>query len=448
MRAAIYARYSFDNQRDASIEDQVRLCAIRIERENWSSAGEFCDRAISGASMVRPGLQAMLEAARLKQFDAVVCEALDRLSRDQADVAQIYKQLQFSGVSIVTLSEGLVSELHVGLKGTMNALFLKDLADKTRRGLRGRVEDGCSGGGNSYGYDVVKALDAQGEPDRGQRTINPEQAEVIRRVFDLFASGHSPRDIAKILNNERIPGPRGALWRDTTIRGHITRGTGLLNNELYIGRLVWNRQRYIKDPSTGKRVSRINDAADLIVKEVPELRIVDDVLWEKVKARQHGIRTSEPVRKIRESRFWEHRRPKHLLTGLVFCAACGDAFASIGRDYLGCSRARSSKSCENTHSIRRADLEGQILDALKCNLMAPDLVEAFIAEFHAEVNRHRKTDTAQQAAKTKELATLTRKLEGLYDAIADGLRTDGLKAKIQAMEKEQSALQDAINTAP
>ena len=208
------------------------------------------------------------------------------------------------------------------------------------------------------------------------------------------------------------------------------------------------RQRYIKDPSTGKRVSRINDAADLIVKEVPELRIVDDALWEKVKARQHGIRTSEPVRKIRESKFWEHRRPKHLLTGLVFCANCGDAFASLGKDYLGCSRARSSKSCENTHSIRRADLEGQILDALKCNLMAPDLVEAFIAEFHAEVNRHRKTDTAQQAAKTKELATLTRKLEGLYDAIADGLRTDGLKAKIQTMEKEQSALQDAINAAP
>ena len=78
-------------------------------------------------------------------------EALDRLSRDQADVAALYRQLTFAGVRIVTLAEGEINELHVGLKGTMNQLFLKDLADKTRRGLRGRVEAGKSGGGNSYG---------------------------------------------------------------------------------------------------------------------------------------------------------------------------------------------------------------------------------------------------------------------------------------------------------
>lgn len=409
MRAAIYARYSSDHQRDASIEDQMRLCRIRLEREGWEAAGEFDDRAISGASMVRPGLQDLLTRARAGCFDVVVCEALDRLSRDQADVAQIYKQLKFSGVEIITLSEGPISELHVGLKGTMNALFLKDLADKTRRGLRGRVEHGCSGGGISYGYDVVKTLDERGEPDRGQRTINPQQAEVIRRVFELYATGHSPRKIANILNNDRIPGPSGGLWRDTTIRGHITRGTGLLNNELYIGRLIWNRQRYIKDPSSGRRVSRINDTDELIVTDVHELRIVDDLLWQKVKARQTGIRTSEPVRKLRESRFWERRRPKHLLTGMVFCAACGEAFASIGRDYLGCSRARSSKSCKNTHSIRRAYLEGHILDALKCNLMAPDLVEAFVEEFHAEVERQRRTDVTAEAAHHKDLAKITRK---------------------------------------
>ena len=99
----------------------------------------------------------------------ILAESLDRLSRDQEDTAAIFKRLGFAGVKIVTLSEGEISELHVGLKGTMNALYLKDLADKTRRGLRGRIEAGKSGGGNAYGYQVVHALGADGQLVRGDQ---------------------------------------------------------------------------------------------------------------------------------------------------------------------------------------------------------------------------------------------------------------------------------------
>src|SRR3546814_7850410 len=88
---------------------------------------------------------------------------------------------------------------------------------------------------------------------------------------------------------EGIPGPGGRPWRDTTIRGHRQRGTGLLNNELYIGRLVWNRLAYVKDPQTGKRRSRRNAPEALVVEEVPELRIVDDALWRRAKARQEEM---------------------------------------------------------------------------------------------------------------------------------------------------------------
>ncbi len=94
-------------------------------------------------------MQMLLQDAQAGKFDVIVAEAIDRLSRDQEDIAHIYKRARFANVRIVTLSEGDVNELHIGLKGTMGALFLKDLADKTRRGLRGRVEAGKSGGGNS-----------------------------------------------------------------------------------------------------------------------------------------------------------------------------------------------------------------------------------------------------------------------------------------------------------
>jgi site-specific DNA recombinase len=156
MRAVIYARYSSELQRDASIEDQVRSCKSKIDAEGWTLAMTYTDYAQSGSSHRRPGFQRLLTDGRSGAFDVVVAEALDRLSRDQEHVAAFYKQLSFAGVKIVTLAEGDVSELHIGLKGTMNALFLKDLAQKTHRGLKGRVHQGRSAGGRVYGYDIVR----------------------------------------------------------------------------------------------------------------------------------------------------------------------------------------------------------------------------------------------------------------------------------------------------
>ena len=172
MRTALYARYSSDNQRDASIEDQLRLCRLHVERQGWMVVDSYSDRAISGASLLRRGLQELIADAAKGRFDAILTESLDRLSRDQEDIAGLYKRMRFAGVKIVTLSEGDVNDLHIGLKGTKGALYLKDLADKTRRGLRGRVEAGKSGGGNSNGYDVVRAVGAAGTPMTGERKIN------------------------------------------------------------------------------------------------------------------------------------------------------------------------------------------------------------------------------------------------------------------------------------
>jgi site-specific DNA recombinase len=257
--AVIYARYSSELQSDASIEDQVRLCRARIEREGWQYLHAYTDRAASGASALRSAYQRLLEDARRGGFDIVVAEALDRLSRDQEDIAALFKRLRFAGVRLFTLAEGEISELHVGLKGTMNALFLKDLADKTRRGLQGRVRQGRSGGGLCFGYNVVREADANGEPIYGGREIDEAEAAVVRRVFAEFAAGRSPRRIAVELNRDHRPGPRGGEWDASTINSNAVRGTGVLNNELYIGKLVWNRLHYVKDPATGKVLRSIEN---------------------------------------------------------------------------------------------------------------------------------------------------------------------------------------------
>jgi site-specific DNA recombinase len=241
MRAVIYARYSSENQREASIEDQVRICKARAQIADWRVVEVYSDAAISGATALRPGYQQLLQDARDGKLDIVLAESLDRLSRDLEDIAALYKLLNFSNVRLMTLEDGEVTELHVGLKGTMNALYLKDLARKTRRGLESRVRAGKSGGGIGYGYDVVHSHDAKGDTVHGERTINATDAAIARRIFEEYVSGRSPRSIAFVLNDDKIPGPAGRNWGPSTIYGNWRRGTGILNNELYNGKLVWNR---------------------------------------------------------------------------------------------------------------------------------------------------------------------------------------------------------------
>jgi site-specific DNA recombinase len=448
MRAAIYARYSSDLQSEASIEDQVRLCRRKIDAEDWSFTEVYSDHAISGASTLRPGYQKMLEDARNGVFDVVVAEALDRLSRDQEDIAGLYKQMSFADITLHTLAEGDVDELQVGLKGTMNALFLKDLARKTRRGLEGRVRQGKSGGGNAFGYDVVKQVDDNGEPIRGGRRINKPQATIIKRIFKSFTQGHSPRAIARMLNDDGIPGPRGRPWRDTTIRGHHTRRTGILRNDLYIGRLVWNKQRYAKDPTTGKRLARPNPKDQWVIEEVPHLRIVKKDLWDRVQKRLDGIRSSAHVQKARDTRFWEHRRARHLFTGLMVCAECGASMIAVGKDYMACDHARNQGTCNNKRGIKRDRIEELVLNTLKTQLMQPHHVEEFVGAFHAEINRMEKGRHGEREQKAKQLERINRKLDGLYEAIADGLRTPGLKAKLEELERSKEDYEREVSTAP
>ncbi|GCE84503.1 recombinase family protein [Komagataeibacter diospyri] len=430
MKVALYARYSSDNQRDASIEDQLRLCRLHAEKQGWTIVDSYTDRAISGASLLRPGIQELIQDATRGRFTIIVAEAMDRLSRDQEDIAGLFKRMTFAGVRIITLSEGDVTHLHIGLKGTMNALFLKDLAEKVRRGLRGRVEDGKSGGGNSYSYDVVRQFDAKGERIRGDRTINEEEARTVRRIFTDYTRGKSSRTIAMELNRDGVPGPQGREWGPSTIHGNRERGTGILNNEMYVGRLVWNRLRYLKDPDTGKRVSRLNPESEWVIQEVPELRIVEQDLWDAVKARQAETTFSQPERG--NEALNDRRRPRHLFAGLIRCGCCGGGYSMISKDLLGCSTARNKGTCDNRLNIRRDALEASVLSGLRTHLMEPDLFKEFCNEFTREMNRLRMELGADLAAIRNELPRIDRELDKLLNLI---LASDDIEASKRVMKK-------------
>lgn len=446
LKVAIYARYSSDNQRDASIADQFRMCRLHAEKQGWHIVEEYSDHAISGASLIRPGIQALMADAMGGRFDLILAEAMDRLSRDQEDIAGIFKRMSYADVKMFTLSEGEVTHLHVGLKGTMNALFLKDLADKTRRGQRGRVEAGKSGGGNAYGYDVVKKFDANGEPIRGDRTINEFQAEVVRRIFRDYAAGKSAKTIAFALNKEGIPAPSGGDWGFSTINGNPKRGNGILNNEMYVGKIVWNRQRFVKDPSTGKRQARPNPEEEWVIQEAPELRILDDDLWSAVKARQEKNKIARKENGEADlSRINTRRRPKYLFSGLTKCSCCGGGYSAISATLIGCATARNKGTCNNRVNIRRDELESRVLNALRTKLVDPELFAHFCEVFTQEMNRLRMEGRAGIASAEAELAKVNRELEKILDLyLSDALSVDMVKERSKKLEARKTELEQFL----
>jgi site-specific DNA recombinase len=201
-RCAIYARFSSDRQNERSAEDQVSDCRRHADREGWQVVEVYTDLAISGASNRRPGMMALLADAAAGAFDVVLAEDQDRITRDLEDSAAIYKRLTFADVELWTLSGGRVDELKIGFKGTMDALELRKIGEKVRRGQRGNLSRGRVPGGLTYGYDVVRVFDERGRVDAGRRRINPDQAAIVVRIFEEVAAGRSPRAIAHDLNAE------------------------------------------------------------------------------------------------------------------------------------------------------------------------------------------------------------------------------------------------------
>ena len=232
VRAAIYARFSSDLQSDRSIDDQLALCRTISMRDGMQIVSEYEDRAKSGASINgRTGISKMIEAATAKSFDVLIVESLDRISRDQADTAWTFKTLKFHGVKILTVHDGYVDHLQLGIRGIISSAYLVDLAQKTHRGLAGNIRVGKHAGGRAYGYQSTP-----GEP--GELTIVPSQAEIIRRIFKEYLSGMRSREIIEALNREGVPPPRGIYWQPGALTGSNNRHSGILGNELYCGRRV------------------------------------------------------------------------------------------------------------------------------------------------------------------------------------------------------------------
>ncbi|MBX9778557.1 MAG: recombinase family protein [Xanthobacteraceae bacterium] len=440
-RAAIYARFSSDLQRDRSIDDQVALCRDYAARNGYEIVATFEDRAVTGSSLhLRQGIQALLRAARTSAFEFVIAESLSRIARDQEDAPAIRKRLTFSGVQLVTPTDGVVSPLMHGLRTIIDSQFLDDLKGAIRRGMKGVVRDGRHPGGWTYGYRAVP-----GKP--GEPEIVQAEAEIIRRIFSDYIGGQPARVIAAKLNAEGVRPPRGAYWRSSTIGGHSKRGTGILQNKLYCGRVMWNRAQKLRDPDTGQIVYRPNPEAEWLSGERPALRIVDDA-------------TFEAAQRVRSQRSFGGRRyrsrPKRMLSGLLRCGACGAGMSKKdtdhGRPRLVCTQMREAGTCTHRRVYYLDEIERLVVGGLRDELGSREAIAVFVRAYNEERHRRDLGSVDRRRNLEHELEAVGRQIDRAVGAVIESRITaeeaDRHLPALRRRRDELAAELAALGTAP
>src|SRR6185503_12257117 len=290
MIAAIYARKSTDqNLPDAekSVTRQVEHATAYAARKGWTVDPKhvYQDDGISGAEFIkRPGFIRLMNALSPRPpFQVLVMSEESRLGREQIETAYALKQITDAGVRVFFYLEDRERTLDTAMDKVMLSLT-NFAAEMEREKARQRTYDAMLRkakalhvtGGKVYGYNNVEVLATDGTRASVSRQVNPEQAAVVRRIFELYAAGTGMLTLAHRLNEEGVKPPRGRGWAPSGIRE-------MLHRPLYRGEVVWNRSQKIVKGGTKKQRKR--PESEWLTFTAPELRIIPDNLWQRVKAR-------------------------------------------------------------------------------------------------------------------------------------------------------------------
>ncbi|MDN4631151.1 recombinase family protein [Sphingomonas sp. PsM26] len=263
------------------------------------------------------------------------------------------------------------------------------IAYTTRCGLRGKATRGSATGGRVLGYRrEITGEDAQGRA-LDQLSIDDEQAELVRRIFRLYADGWSLKRICNALNADGIPSPRArerekynaGVWNPSTLSVDVTRGEGILNNELHIGCRIFNHRTWVEVPNERcgfSRPPRLNLEAEWIVRNDPQLRIINRQPWEQIKALQAKARSARDAKfKLTGNPLALAKRPAHMLSGAVTCGTCGATFLATNPGRWRCKGHRMGRY--GNGSISATELETRALAGIRGRLLTPALIKRFAA---------------------------------------------------------------------
>ena len=457
VNAAIYARKSTEQigvtDEEKSVRRQIEHAKAYAQTKGLTVPDElvFVDDGVSGAEFVkRPGFIRLMNALKPRPaFHFLIMSEESRLGREQIETAYALKQIMDAGVRVLfyledrerTLDSAL-DKMMLSLTGFASEMERERAKQRTYDAMLRKAKAGHVTGGKVYGYDNHEVLSAEGHRLHVLRVVNPQEADQVRQIFDMYAGGLGITRIAKRLNADGVPAPRQSPrgWAPSAVRE-------ILHRPLYKGEIVWNQHEKIVRGGTKKRRQR--NEKDWIRLDAPDLRIIAPGLWSTVQERLSKMGgTGRKAFRDQDS--------KYLLTGMARCAHCGGPMTIVGQDYhrrkgrfYGCSyyKTRGSSICKNSLLV-----EQELLDQIVLKSLHEALTEKMLkVAVEKALMKHRAGEGAKldrRSSIERELSLIVAKKEHLVDAIAAGDKDAAIFARLKAEEVRRQRLVQELADMP
>lgn len=406
-RAVIYARFSSHNQTEQSIEGQLRECYDYARRHDLIVEDEYIDRALAGTTDKRPGFLKMIEDSKKKTFDYVLVYQLNRFARNRYDSANYKAKLKKNGVRVLSARENISEDasgiLIEGVLESMAEYYSAELSQKVKRGLRESYSKGYYAGGQPMlGYDIVEK----------HWVKNPEEAEIVKEIFDRYIHGEKTNGIAERLNERGISNKFGKQFTAAAI-------ARILKNKRYTGIVEYGGEIY-----TNVIPMIIDEETFMTCKKVLATH----------SHRQHTMHSHSP----------------YYLSGRLFCGKCGaNITADSGTNkegrvhyYYKCT-GRRKKVCDQ-RNMRKADMENLVFNATAKYVLKPEVIDRLAKEVAMRFNAGLQKPTELMLLE-KQQKDVQRAINGFLSAIAAGIVTSSTKDKLVELEEKSAKLQKKIN---
>ena len=407
MKAVIYARYSSDNQREESIEGQLRECSEFAECKGYTIVKTYADRAISGKKADnRPQFMQMIADSKQSLFDTVIVWKIDRFSRDKYDSVFYKNTLKKNGVSVISATEPIddtpEGQLMESIFEGFSVYYIKDLSMKVSRGMTENVLNGKFNGGSlTFGYRIDENKHFQ--PD-------PIQAPIVQDIFIRYAGGEGARSILNSLIVQGVTNQRGKNLTYSFI-------THILKNRRYLGEYRFK---------------------DTVVENAFTPLITKDI-FDKCQKRL-SVNKKKPAH-------FKGVQDKYILTGKIFCGYCGSSMSGVSgtsktgvtHRYYHCRAAQARKSC-NKKRIQKDLIENFVIDYTINLLNDEDIINHIVNTcYKLQMNKDGKLP-----AMNKRLKQIENELDNVMNAIKQGLFSSTIKSTLDNLEEEKAKLELAI----